>query len=66
MLKNQNTMPSLIIGVDSSLRIIQWDPQEEKLTGAGFDQVMGMSLDDVIPEFETIFKYIDKALTEHS
>ena len=59
-------MPSLIIGVDSSLRIIQWDPQEEKLTGAGFDQVMGMSLDDVIPEFETIFKYIDKALTEHS
>ncbi len=64
--KNQNTILSLIIGIDSSRRIIQWNPQEEKLTGAGHDQIMGMSLNDVIPEFDPIFKYIDKALTGHS
>ena len=36
------------------------------MTGYGFDQVIGMKLKDIVPEFEFSFKYIDKAITECS
>lgn len=66
ILKNQNIIPFLIIGIDSSWRIIQWNSQAEELPGIELGQVIGRRLDDVIPEFESIFNYIDKAFTEHS
>ena len=59
-------MLSLIIGIDSNRRIIQWNPRVEKLTGIETGQIIGRKLDDVIPEFESIFEYIDKAFSEHS
>ena len=59
-------IPSVIIGIDSARRIIQWNMQAEKLIEIGFDQVLGMRLKEVVPEFEASFKYIDEAIAECS
>ena len=59
-------IPSVIIGIDSARRIIQWNMQAEKLIEIGSDQVLGMRLKEVVPEFEASFRYIDEAIAECS
>ena len=61
-----DTLPSIIIGIDSNRWIAQWNLQAEKLTRTEFGQVIGMRLDDVIPEFKATYKNIDKVLAEGS
>ncbi len=59
-------MPSLIIGIDSNRRIIQWNAHVKKLPGIELGQVIGRRLDDVIPKFKSNFNYIDKAFADHT
>ncbi|WP_320174677.1 ATP-binding protein [Maridesulfovibrio sp.] len=53
LLKNTiDSMPTMLVGVDESLRINQWNRSAEEDTGLTYEQVWGMQLMDVFPQLK--------------
>jgi|GEM_PF-6951854 len=48
-----NSMPSILVGVDSEGRILQWNREAEKTTGIAAKKAHGQPLDSVFPDFGT-------------
>ena len=44
-----DSMPSVLVGVDSRGRVIQWNQQAAKITGLSVDQAQSRPLDEVFP-----------------
>ncbi len=44
-----NSMPSMLIGVDSEGRIAQWNQQAVRVTGVPEEQAQGRRLDEIVP-----------------
>ena len=53
LLKNTiDSMPTMLVGVDESLRINQWNRSAEEDTGLTYEQVWGTQLMDVFPQLK--------------
>ena len=53
LLKNTiDSMPTMLVGVDESLRINQWNRSAEEDTGMTYEQVSGTQLMDVFPQLK--------------
>ncbi len=59
-----NSMPSILIGVDSDGKVTQWNLQAEQTTGLKADQAHGRILNDVYPQFANEMDRIRKAIKE--
>jgi len=46
-----NSMPSMLVGIDSGDIVTEWNPQAEKLTGIPAEEALGRQICEVIPEF---------------
>ena len=59
-----DSMPSILVGVDSAGRITQWNLEAEKVTGIGSDDTIGRHLHDVFPQLshaaEQVFQAVHK------
>ena len=44
-----DAMPSMLIGVDDTLKVTQWNKRAESITGVSFDEARGQSLSTVSP-----------------
>jgi len=47
-----NSMPSVIVGVDHKGQITQWNLEAQSLTGLATENVLGASLDAVLPDLQ--------------
>ncbi|MCP3892217.1 MAG: response regulator [Desulfobulbaceae bacterium] len=47
-----NSMPSLLIGIDSHHRVTQWNREAEKTTGIPYDRARGKDILEVFPRFQ--------------
>ncbi len=45
-----NSMPSILIGIDCSGRVTQWNNEAEKATGTALQQAIGSNLVDIYPQ----------------
>jgi len=61
-----DSMPSILVGVDSALHITQWNKQAEKQTCLPAVTVIGSSLFKVIPRLAPEEKKIKTAILEHT
>lgn len=48
-----DSMPSVLVGVDTDLRITQWNNRAEQITGIGRDEVMGKMISELFPEMQS-------------
>lgn len=58
-----NSMPSLLIGVDSQNRITNWNRKAEEVTGISSDLAKARNLQDVFPYLNDITDRITEAMT---
>jgi len=59
-----NSMPSVLIGVNSDGRITQWNYKAAKYTGIPSEKAQGKILDSVYPEFKDQLEQVRKAITQ--
>jgi PAS domain S-box-containing protein len=59
-----NSMPSILVGVDSSGRVNQWNWEAEKATGMSAREAQGHTLEQVIPQLAGEMEKIKKAIKE--
>jgi PAS domain S-box-containing protein len=57
-----NSMPSILVGVDKRVEIIQWNLQAELETGTTADQALGKKLVDVFPRLSPNIHQIKESL----
>ncbi|MCP4756955.1 MAG: PAS domain S-box protein, partial [Proteobacteria bacterium] len=57
-----NSMPSILVGVDTNGRITQWNQEAEKETGTTGDMVRGLLLADVYPQLAAEMENVRKAI----
>ncbi len=57
-----DSMPSLLIGVDSDGRITQWNNSAEKETGLPFGKASGHSIDEILPYMSDKMEEIHEAI----
>jgi PAS domain S-box-containing protein len=57
-----DSMPSMLVGVDSKGRISHWNMAAEKKTGFKEDDVMGRYLWDIMPQFDQYVKNMMKSI----
>ena len=64
-----NAMPSILVGVDSENRVMQWNREAENVTGVTADQAQGQPLEQVFPdlgdEMDRIIEAIGKRELQH-
>lgn len=60
-----DSMPSIIVGVDTDLVITQWNRQAEKQTHILTEEALGKNLFTVIPRLGEMSEKIKTAVTEH-
>lgn len=58
-----NSMPSILIGVDSDLMVTQWNLEAVKATGISEESARGQNLDRVFPRLGNQLEKIRKALS---
>ncbi len=59
-----NSMPSILIGVDASGRVIQWNQQAETASGLAADEAMGLHLRNAFPEMAKEMVKVERAIRE--
>lgn len=59
-----DSMPSAIIGIDTTLRITFWNQQASRKSRKSISAVSGSSLEDVLPELKSHLPAITEAMTE--
>lgn len=59
-----DSMPSAIIGVDTSLQITQWNTEAETITGKSEAQVLGQPVDQVYPDLRMHLELIRAAIRD--
>lgn len=57
-----NSMPSLLVGVDHQHKVIQWNKQAESLTGISFEKAVGVTIEELLPQFSQQKTNIDEAI----
>ncbi|MFH1152394.1 MAG: PAS domain S-box protein [Pseudomonadota bacterium] len=57
-----DSMPSVIIGVDSAVRVTQWNRQAENRTGLPASDALGRSLSEVYPALSEHFQVVHDAI----
>ena len=57
-----NSMPSVLVGVDTEARVTQWNLEAEQMTGISFDNAKNLLLSDVFPEFTDEIEKVRKSL----
>lgn len=60
-----NSMPSVIIGIDSQKKITQWNRNAEKITGVSASKAHGMPLGEIYPDLDEIYPMISKSLEKY-
>ncbi|MCP4353124.1 MAG: PAS domain S-box protein [Desulfobacterales bacterium] len=56
-----DSMPSLLLGIDSDRRITQWNKEAEKVTGVSKEAALGQRFTDVLPQLNHETERIDLA-----
>jgi len=59
-----DSMPSVLIGVDTRGSITQWNQQAQKATGISQDQAFGKRVQDVFPFLEKQMETVQRAIAE--
>jgi signal transduction histidine kinase len=59
-----DSMPSVIIGVDTGLCVTLWNREAVKLTGKDFNQVEGRRITEVLPLFEPVESILSGAVIQ--
>lgn len=59
-----DSMPSILIGVDSECRVTQWNKTAEQHTGISPDAAYGKALPEVFPEIADQMESISQAISE--
>ncbi|MDJ0621570.1 MAG: cache domain-containing protein [Desulfocapsaceae bacterium] len=63
LLKNiTDSMPSMLIGIDQSYRVIQWNQRAEENTGVSAAQAEGCLLHEVLPRIKSYEKEMQKVI----
>ena len=57
-----DSMPSVLVGVDTEGRVTQWNKQAEKATGLAFDEVCSKPLDTVFEQLKDQMGHIKSAI----
>ena len=57
-----DSMPSILIGVDSKGNVTQWNTAAEKLTGVSADTAQGKALEEVFPRLQTEMSRISESI----
>ena len=61
-----NSMPSILIGIDTDGRVMQWNLEAEKATGITGKQAQGQPLHQVFPDVGSELNQIIKTLDNHT
>lgn len=59
-----DSMPSVLIGVDTEGKIIHWNSEAEKTTGVTEDQAQGKNLTEIYPFLKDQMDKVTRAITE--
>ncbi|MCP4755088.1 MAG: AAA family ATPase [Proteobacteria bacterium] len=57
-----DSMPSVLVGVDSESRVIHWNREAEQTTGLTADLALGKSLSDVFPHLAEVMKNVLRSI----
>ena len=57
-----NSMPSLLVGVDSNCKVTQWNSQAEGSTGISADKATGRDLAELLPRLSDKLNHIHEAI----
>lgn len=57
-----NSMPSILIGVDNSGKIIQWNAQARKITGIEAGHAAGRALADIFPRLAPVMEDVKESI----
>lgn len=60
-----DSMPSVLIGVDTGGRVTQWNRAAEMMTGISFEGSRGRPVDDVFPQLKEVMKQITGQIQQH-
>jgi PAS domain S-box-containing protein len=60
-----NFMPSILLGVDTELKVSQWNLQAERASGVAAKAAIGKTVMSVLPELSPHSKMIEQALRNH-
>jgi len=58
-----NSMPSIVIGVDTDVSITHWNKEAENITGISKDKATGQPLEIVLPHMQSEIKRIKNSIT---
>jgi PAS domain S-box-containing protein len=61
-----NSMPSILLGVDETLKVTQWNLQAERIAGITPESAIGKSLADVLPQLSDAAEVVSQALHEQA
>ncbi len=59
-----DSMPSILIGVDTNGRVTQWNAEAERKTSVASDNAIGKSLKDLFPQFENDLELIKRSIKD--
>jgi len=66
-LKNMiDSMPSVLVGVDSDGRVTEWNQRAEKATGVPTDRAVGQPFSRLFPELESQLDNMQEAIRTHT
>lgn len=57
-----DSMPSVLIGVDSEARITHWNIEAQRITSMNEDEVLGKRIDEMVPQMSILVKRIDRTI----
>jgi PAS domain S-box-containing protein len=60
-----DSMPSILIAIDSEANITLWNKQAEKATGISYDKALGKSIQTIFPELSTELSSFKRAIQEN-
>jgi len=59
-----DSMPSILIGVDSNEKVTQWNKEAQLATGVSSEKALGRSLDSVIPRLSSEIEPVHRAISD--
>jgi PAS domain S-box-containing protein len=60
-----DSMPSILIGMDNTCTVTQWNRQAEAFTGIPAGEAMGKPIADLLPDFATLIMSMGSDVDEH-
>ena len=65
LLKNTiDSMPTVLVGIDSKGHIIQWNRSAEEETGLTWDEVKGLPFIEILPQLKSEYELITEAISK--